>query len=175
MINIITLKRVADIGSPPITLSEAKAQAIVDFSDDDTLITQLLTKATRAVETHCNISIIYQRIELTADFSGQWQLPFGPVVGIESVQTPAGPTGSGPAGYTTDLTGWSVDGDIFNPATCNRMKIVYTAGDYCPADLKQVILEVLVFMYENRGKTADAGKLEDILAKADSYKNVGWV
>ncbi len=175
MINVISLKRVADLGQPPITLAEAKAQLIVDFSDDDTLITSLLTKATRAVESHCNISIIYQRIELTADFTEEWHLPWGPVVGVESVLTPVGNQGSGPTAYTVDTADWGLDGDDFNPKGCRRMRITYTAGNYCPDDLKQVILEVLTFMYENRGKTADAGKMEDILAKADSYRNLGWV
>lgn len=176
MMQVVDLKRVADLGSPPITLSEAKSQLIVDFTDDDALITQLLTKATRTVENYCQISIIYQRVQLIADIGAEfWELPYGPVIGLESVETTTSQTGSGVSLFEAATTAWRIVGSQFSSPFCYRYRLTYTAGNYCPEDLKQVILEVLVFMYENRGKTADADGMERILAKAGAYRKLWWV
>lgn len=173
--HIVDLKRVADLGSPPITRNDAKTQGIITFSDDDTFIDTLLTKATRAVENHCNISIIYQRIQLIADMDEAWELPYGPIIGLESVETPQSQSGSGVTLYEPSETDWRITGSQFSPTSCRRYKLVYTAGNYCPDDLKQVILEVLVFMYENRGKTGDADQLERILNKANYHRKLLWI
>lgn len=167
----IDLRRVVDLGSEFITLTEAKTQLRVTFTDDDTEITALITKARKAVENWCNISIVYQRIQFIGDLYVNWGLPYGPVIGIESVENPLSNQGSGPVTYEVDSDiWWQWDGDFFSPTPFKRYRITYTAGNYCPEDLKQVILEVLTFMYENRGKDTEAGQMEAILQKAIAYK-----
>lgn len=175
MINIIALTRVATLSPYPVTLQEVKDNAIVDFSDDDAFITSLIPRAIRLVEDHCNISITLQRIQLTADFHTQWDLPYGPVVGIEAVDTPQSQPGSGPVNYNTLADGWAIDGDVFDPKYCRRMRITYTAGDFCPPALKEVIILAATFLYENRGKDTNTAGLEEILSMADSYKKLLWV
>jgi len=126
--NIIDCARSESSPTEPVTLSEAKAQAIVTYSDDDTLITALITKARKAVENYCNISIVSQTVTLIADLYNDYELPYGPVTGILSAQTLSGTQGSGPATYETATQQWQTDGtqfltfmpqgvNSFNPAT----------------------------------------------------------
>lgn len=173
--NIINLKRVADLGSEPVTLTEAKTQLKVDFSDDDTKITALIPAARRFVEGYCNISIVYQRVELIAILETEWKLPLGPVIGLESVLVASGTQGSGPVNYESSTQEWTIDGDSFDPRSCSRQKITYTAGNFCPEDLKQVVLEVLTYLYENRGREVKQDEILFILQKADHYKVLLWI
>lgn len=174
---IINLRRVTDLAGEPVTLAEAKEKLRVTFTDDDTEITALITRARRFVEEYCNISIVYQRIELIAQLVEEWTLPWGPVIGIETVQDSQGQTGSGPVSYESSTRNWWVDGDQFNPAGWGeyKTKLVYTAGGVCPADLKEVILEVIVFLYENRGRDVKITDLQTILTNADTHKVMLWI
>lgn len=111
--NLIDIKRVESSPTEPCTLSQAKAQLIVTYTDDDTLITSLITKARKMIENYCNISIVAQSITMIADLYNEWELPYGPVTGITGVQTRTGNEGSGPGTYTTQTSGWSTDGTQF--------------------------------------------------------------
>lgn len=161
----------------PVSLVEAKAQLRVTFTDDDLEIYRLITKARQAIENYCNISIVTKRITLMAKFHDTWDLPFGPVTGLESVQTRISQTGSGPVSYETATTNWEVDGDRFDPAGCIRYKIVYTTGfSSCPEDLKQAILAQISYLYENRGVDAsEIGIVQQALDLAAPYKKMLWI
>lgn len=172
---IIRVTRVENIGAIPISLDEAKTQLRVTYSDDDPEITVLIKKAIRHVENHCNISIIYQRIEMIGRLEAEQRLPYGPVIGIESVGSSSGPTGSAPVTYSSAESGWSVDGDLFDTVNCLRYRIVYTAGNYLPDDLKDVCLQVLTFLYENRGKDVKTEDLKSILNNASNYFVPLWI
>ncbi len=169
---IIDLKRVQNIGAIPITLAEAKTQLRVDFSDDDTEITALISKAIRYIEGYCNISIIYQRVQLIALFDECMKLPYGPVIGIESVSSPNGTPGSAPVAYETYSGEWGSEGDMLTAD--GRLKVVYTAGNFLPDDLKDVVLELITFLYENRGKAPAQDEILPILRKAEYYKVCSW-
>lgn len=173
--NIISLSRVTDLGIEPITIDEAKTQLRVTFADDDMEITALITKARKYVENYCNISIVTQRIQVIACLVDNWELPYGPVITIESVQDSAGFTGSGPVTFANTTTDWAYIGGLFGRFYGYQYKIVYTAGMTCPADLKDAILQVVTFLYENRGKVVDVTGLQQVLTNADNYKRLLWI
>jgi hypothetical protein len=166
---IINLTRVANLGSPPVTEAEAKTKCRVTFTDDDTEFTALILRAIRFVENKLNISIIYQRIELIALFETEWKLPYGPVIGLESVMDSQGMQGSGPISYATTESDYTIDGDLYCASGYYRQKIAYTAGNFCPDDLKELILEVTSFLYENRGKEVDVTKVGEIIMSNGSH------
>ena len=182
--NIIDIKRVEANAVEPVSLGEAKAQCIVTYTDDDDLIDGYITMARKAIENYCNVSIVAQTVTLTADLYNEWELPYGPVTGITSVQRRTGTEGSGPAGYATATTGWNTEGDQFlsfvpngggfDPAAPfrgyfswgpfaspwgvnpeNRYRIVYTTGPYFPEDLRQAILLQVAWLYEHRGEAVE--------------------
>lgn len=196
---IVDIDRVEANPTEPITLDEAKAQLIINFHDDNDLITGLITQCRLAVEEYCSVSIVAKTITLFADIFSQYELPYGPVTGILSVQTRTGTEGSGPATYATAESGWGQEGTQFvkflpskaggfNPtvpfrgyfqwgedaseySNCgNRYKIVYTTGyTAVPANLKLAILNELVFRYENRGNQ-QTGICEAAQVLADPFK-----
>lgn len=111
--NLIDIKRSETGPTEPVSLEEIKDHLIITFTDDDNLLVSLLTKARKAIENHCSISIVTQTIILTADLYTEWELPFGPVLSISAVKTRATNEGSGPLSYTTAASGWNTDGQQF--------------------------------------------------------------
>lgn len=194
--NIIDCPRTESSPTEPCTLSEAKAQAIVTYSDDDTLITSMITMARKMIENYCNISIVAQTVTLIADLWNEYELPYGPVTGIQSVQTRTSTEGSGPASYATLTSGWAQDGvqfltfipsswGDFNPSipftgnldkpTNNRFKIQYTTGyDTVPDDLKQAVLMQVAWLYEHRGEQGLKEVCPEALVIADKYWRAVW-
>lgn len=174
--NIIDLKRVIDLEGEPVTLNEAKTQLRVTFDDDDVEIAKFITKARKRIENYCNISIVRQRVQLIAQMTCDYELPYGPVISIESVADSQGITGSGPMTFVTSTTNWQSAGDTFiNPSAYNQ-RIIYQAGmSECPDDLKDAILQMVVFLYENRGKSIDVIGLEEVLRSSDAYKKMIWI
>lgn len=111
--NILDIRRTESSPTEPCTLAEAKLQCIITYSDDDVLITALITKARKAIENYCNISIVAQTVTMIADLYNEWELPYGPVTGMAGVATRTGTEGSGPETYATATSGWSTDGVQF--------------------------------------------------------------
>lgn len=111
--NIVDISRTPLTPVEIITLAEAKAQLIVTYTDDDTLITGYILKAIKAIENFCNISLQPYTCTLTADLYQEWELPYGPVTAINTVQTRTANSGSGPQQYTGAAGNWLTDGTQF--------------------------------------------------------------
>lgn len=189
--NLIDIKRVESSPTEPVTLTQIKAQCIVTYSDDDTLLTALGIKARRAVENYCNVSMVAKTITMTADLYNEWELPYGPVTGITSVKTRNSLEGSGPPTYESEASGWKQDGEefitfipsgggspyettgppYFRPYSWfNRYKITYTAGPYTPEDLVHAVLVQTAYLYDHRGEELeDTGVCEQARVLAQPY------
>ena len=163
----------------PVSLTEAKAWLLVDFTGDDTLITQLITYCRGLVEDWCSISLIPKTITLTQSqlplvpgrdypygisrwdlsFYGytscnQWmELPYGPAINVNSV------TSVSDNGTVTVLalnTDYFVRGVEFKEIKWTGFNdtiiFMYTAGySVCPTPLKNAILNEISERYTNRG------------------------
>lgn len=179
---IIDIKRVESSPTEPLTLTQVKAHLIITATDDDTLLTALITSCRRVIEEYCAISIVTKTVTLIADLCREWELPYGPVTTVTSVSTRTGSSGSGPATYQAQTSGWETEGSDFlsfipggegwfNPGVpfrgyfqwgpyaspygygFNRYKIVYTAGyATVPEPLKLAILNEIAYRYEHRGE-----------------------
>lgn len=182
---IIDVKRVESSPTEPVTLAQVKSHLIITVTDDDTMLTALITSCRKAIEEYCAISIVVKTVTLIADLCKEWELPYGPVTGIQGVSTRTGSEGSGPGTYATQTSGWTTDGNEFvsfipsgvggfNPGTpftgyfqwgpyvsergypCTRYKIIYTSGySTVPEPLKLAILNEIAFRYERRGETGE--------------------
>lgn len=164
-----------DIGGEFVTLAEAKIQCRITFTDDDVEVTKFITIARKHIENWCNISIVYQRIVLIADFFVSWELPYPPVIGLESVENAVALTGSAPTTWQTSEINWGIIGNKFDPIGRYRYRITYTAGNYCPADLKQAILEQIAFLYEHRGEGGTSGISKEAMILAEPFKRLTWI
>lgn len=179
----------ATMGIEPVGLAEAKTHLRVTFNDDDVEIYRMITRARKYIENYCNISIVTQRIQVVADICGDWQLPYAPVITIESVETLQTYAGSGPRIYQPAPEPWQVEGNSFTGWNFgyditintrqtdfrNRTRVTYTAGtDYCPEDLKAAILAQVAFMYEKRGDTSES-KCAEALELAAPYRVLSWI
>lgn len=130
-----------DEGSEPVTLSEAKEWCKIDLSDDNDLITALITAARIMCENYSNIGFITR--EVTAHINnanGGLYLPYAPVIG--------GPSAVDEDNNTIELTYHF--GQIMEPY--GRYTVTYRAGyETLPEHLKTALKAQVLYLYENRG------------------------
>lgn len=172
----MALKLITAATGLAVTLVEAKAHLRVDTSDDDTLITAMITAATEAAEQATGRAIMPQTWELTLDeFPAALELTRVPVDSITSV------TYVDLDGTDQSLSAllYSLDNaDDFGPAyvvpaygtewpetrdEINAVQVRYAAGytdaAAVPESIKSWIKLQVGAMYENReSETVGAGK-----------------
>lgn len=137
----------------PVTLDEAKGWLKIsdDITDDDTVVTELITVARQMCEKYSNISFITRTVKATLrNTLGSISLPYGPHGAIASYKD-----------YNdTDVSSTIVKGDqfkvLYEPCT-DYIEVTYAAGyTTLPYDLKRAVLCQVASLYENRGD-ADGG------------------
>ncbi|MEI9989915.1 MAG: head-tail connector protein [Rhizomicrobium sp.] len=154
----------------PVTLAEAKAHLKVDTADDDALITAMITAARARAEWHTGRALIAQAWTLHLDCwpaSGTIEIPLPPLQSVVSVTSYARDDSAAvlsPSLYTVDAasaparlalkTGAPPPTNLRN---VNALAIAFTAGygaaaSDVPGLLKEAILELVAFLYENRGE-----------------------
>lgn len=152
----MTLRVVTAATAEPVTLAEAKKYLRVDVTDDDTLITALITAAREHVEHASGRSWATQTLELTfEEFGGALELEQGPVTAITSIKyidTSGVERTLGAGEYV--LRGeivQEVDAWPATYATEDAVKVRYTVGEtVIPQAVKTAILVMLAHLYENR-------------------------
>ena len=154
------LKRVTDATVEPVTLTEAKLYMRIDTSDDDTLITDLITAARQTCENWLRRSLINQTWKLSFDYviPRLVGLPMGPVNSISSVVI-----------VNQDTTTQTVDAStywlnaaqnalvMFSQLTGFQIEITYNTGygadeAAVPRPIKQGILSHIAYMYDSRAE-----------------------
>jgi uncharacterized phiE125 gp8 family phage protein len=171
------IKVITPPAAEPVSLAEAKLHLRVDGSDDDALITRLISAAREQAEHELDRSVAPQTLELRLDAfpSGAIRLPRGPVTEIVSVvyvdadgaeQTIAG------TNYSIDdaqIDAWLLpDYDYDWPSTrdeANAVRVRYAAGwTTCPSAVKQWILLAVGTMYAYREADSDRPALPSTFA-----------
>jgi hypothetical protein len=155
----MTSTLIAGPGAEPVTLAAAKAFCRIDAGDDDALVTALIAAARLHVEGLIGRALITQTWRLTVPCAPRLVvLPVIPAMAL--VEAPDGAVLQGDAVLLVEA------GD--------DVSIDYTAGygdaGDVPADLKQALLSLVAYWYENRdlAMTSPAG-VDRLLA---SYKRV---
>lgn len=71
----------------PVSDAEAKAQATIDFTDDNTLVTRLIAAARAHVEKYCGVRFASQTITVSCDrFADMCRFPEAPATSITSIK-----------------------------------------------------------------------------------------
>ena len=167
----------------PVTLAEAKAHLKVDVGDDDALITALISAARARAEWHTGRAMITQAWTLWLDaWPDVIELPLPPLQAVTALTT----YGRDDAAHVLDGASYFVDtasGRVtLNYGRCpptdlrrlNAVAVAFTAGyggaaANVPPPLKEAILELIAFLYENRGE-APAELPLDCLALLAPYR-----
>lgn len=179
MNQIISIDRSESSPTEPVTLAEVKSHLIITFTDDDTLLTSLITACRKAVENFCQISIARQTVTAILIYDCEQELPYGPVTDIYGVSSSVPNPGSGPVTYNTASSGWQTDGGDFKTfagESCARYKLVYGTGyAVVPGDLKLAVLNEIAFRYELRGERVDiTGICPLVQMIANPHKRYLW-
>lgn len=140
----MTSTLIAGPGEEPVTLAEAKAWCRIDTTDEDALVTALIAAARLQVESLTGRALVTQSWRLTT-------CPRGLVVALPVI----------PVSALTDAPDGAVlQGDAVLLATreSGEITIDYTAGYGAaadvPQDLKQAVLTLVAFWFENRDSLA---------------------
>ncbi len=154
----------------PVTLAEAKLHLKVDTTDDDALITRLITAARTRAEWHTGRALNTQSWILWLDAwpeCGIVEIPLPPLQSVSSVTVYAPDdraTVLDPAIYQVDtasaparLTLKSTVMPPINMRAINAIGVAFTAGygnaaTDVPAGFRAAILELIAFLYEHRGE-----------------------
>jgi uncharacterized phiE125 gp8 family phage protein len=132
----------------PITLAQAKAWLRVTHTDEDAIITALITAARQICEGYISKSFVERTVTaIVRNDLGNVKLPYGPVGNITYVYDVDGNEITGTE-YT--LTGVS-DKRLGYPMS-SYVKVIYTAGySVLPQQFKTALKMQLSWMYTHRG------------------------
>lgn len=151
----------------PITLNEAKNHLRVDTANDDTLITALITTARQLAERETKRAFITQTWEMYLDSAtAEIEIPKSPLQSITSIKVIS------EAGVSSEVSNtWYVVDVSENLPGRVKLKSGYTwpshrnfasfiiefkagygdAATNIPEPLRQAILQLIGFLYDNRG------------------------
>ena len=133
----------------PVTIEEAKAQAIIDDSiPDDTLIQSYITTARQQCEAYIGLSFLQREIQAIVNNSlGNIYLPYGPIQEVLSIY--------GEDDVEIKSDSYKILGLGFKQIKYpmrNYLKVTYMAGySELPQVFKTAILQQVAYLYENRG------------------------
>ena len=142
-----------------------------DFTDDDTLIGELITSARVRLEDYTGLSFIPKTLEIEfTNLAGNFVIPFGPVTEITSLT------------YSdedlTAITEYTTTNNLSKLKTPlnENMIMTYEAGyATLPKGLKLAMLKQIAWDYTNRGDERKDLAM-DAMVQASSYKEVGtWL
>jgi uncharacterized phiE125 gp8 family phage protein len=162
----------------PVTLAEAKAHLRLDTSDEDALVTTLITASRARAEWHTGRAFVTQSWCLRLDgwpVGDVVEVPLPPLIGVDEVAvTDADNVRSvlDPSCYRVDTA--SEPGRVMlakRPPSLRHhdsLEITFTAGygaeAAVPVAVKQAILEIVADLHAHRGDVADpVGRAGQIL------------
>lgn len=161
------------VTTEPVTLAEAKAWIKIanSYTDDDTIITALISVAREMLEQHLSLTIPTKTVTVVLKNEiGDMELPYGPIQSITSAADYDGEA------LTVDED-YELEGENFKRLITpyNYIKMVYVAGwATVPEILKTAIKMQVGFMYEHRGDEQETNGLsKDALMLAKSYSRNG--
>jgi uncharacterized phiE125 gp8 family phage protein len=170
----------------PITVEEVKSYMRLEglqdvdesmataFTEDDELIERLIVSARKKLETMYGISIVPKTLRaVLTNQAGDIEIPQGPVSSITSLKDKSGTA-------ITDYTilGYSEAEEAYNDfiqleSPCyEKMVLIYEAGyDEVPEGLKDEILRMVTYWYENRGDK----ELKGFVFQTSEFNRNAWL
>jgi len=150
----------ADAAVEPVSRTDVKNWLRIDYTSDDTLIDSLISGARQHLEKLTGRSLVNKLITANIELSGQnpkvWivDLPYSPLVCVNSVTVKEGVNDTEALTVNDD---YEVIGGKLWLYIQGIYTVVYQAGyGVLPNDLRNDMLTLVSWMYENRGKQMNA-------------------
>lgn len=184
---MMRLKKTTEPAIDPVTAAEVKTLSRIDCSDEDDLITTLISVATNYVERWLGRQLISATYVLTMDElpNDVVKLPKPPLINVVSVtyvNSSGNRTGVSTSLYDVNTNGqWGEFYLAYNQSwptdespRKNGVEITYDAGygssaDDVPEGIKQAIKMLAADMYERREAQVDKALMDNPV-----YKNLLW-
>lgn len=161
---VIEAKQAEAAVTEPVTLAEAKqwCKIELDITEENTLLTQLITAARKQLEGYLCISLVDKTVTaILRNELGSIELPYGPVKDITIVKDANG--------NAVDTGNYEITGEEFKKlkSPCdNFITVVYETGyDLMPDYFKTAILNQILYLYENRGDAINISPMASMLLK----------
>lgn len=137
----------------PVTLTEAKNFCKIDISTDNDLINLLITAARQMCESYTGVGFVpHTAVAVLNNSNGDIYIPYGPMIGINSVENEQGTV------LILD-TNYTLGGNEFKRLKTplqNNITIDYTTGyTTLPDALKTALLNQVYYLYDNRSVGVD--------------------
>lgn len=158
--------KISNEGSEPLLLADVKSYLRVDYSDDDTYITNLITFVRQKVENFTGKALVTKTIEAWwPDIPETIPLPYPEHDSIIEVQF----NGSVSTDYyTSGLTRFVIE-PIYIPkiqsGNDQGAYVKYTTSGNFPEGIKGEMYKIISDMYTNRGETME-GRWTDLSGNA---------
>lgn len=150
----------ADAAVEPVSRTDVKNWLRIDYTSDDTLIDSLISAARQHLEKLTGRSLVNKLITANIELTGQnpkvWivDLPYSPLVCVNSVTIKEGVNDTEALTVNDD---YEVIGGKLWLYIQGIYTVVYQAGyGVLPNDLRNDMLTLVSWMYENRGKKMNA-------------------
>lgn len=146
---ILNIEQNTDLSIEPVTLTECKAWMKIAFTDDDAVISGLITAARKVLEGYTGLSFGQKKYTVLIDAEDTvLTLPYGPVNAIVSVSRYdryGDASVVDPGNYTFS------NGKLWLQES-GYVEVVYTTkGVVVNEDLKTDIKKLVAWYYQNRG------------------------
>jgi hypothetical protein len=146
----------SDVVVEPVSLTDAKNWMRISYTDDDSMIKELIQSARKHIEFLTGVSfgskLLKANIELTGTIPGVWMvdLPYGPMICVNEVKWK---TGFNQFESLVKNDDYEIIGNKLWFYYEGNYTITYQAGySSLPEDIKSDILTLVTWSYENRGK-----------------------
>lgn len=160
----------SNVGDEPLSVSTVKSYLKVDFSDDDTLITSMITQARELIEEFTGLALVVKTIEyFDEEIAEEILLPFPEHDEITELQL------NGEVStdyYKSGLTQFLIkpnSTEVTSGADDYGIYVKYTTTGNCPEAIKLEMLRLIAEKYVNRGNTFE-GPITEL--SENSYANL---
>jgi len=152
--------KLGTVATEPITLAEAKAWLKVDYADEDSLITMLISGVREQVELFTGLGIVARTIEyFDEEIADEITLPYPDHASITEVKINDVVS---TAYKKTGITQFIIypETTFLSGEDNQGIYIKYVTSGNCPTGLKLEMLKIIDEKYRNRGNTFEGSITE---------------
>jgi hypothetical protein len=168
----------SDVVVEPVSLTDAKNWMRISYTDDDSMIKELIQSARKHIEFLTSVSfgskLLKANIELTGTIPGVWMvdLPYGPMICVNEVKWK---TGFNQFETLVKNDDYEIIGNKLWFYYEGNYTITYQAGySSLPEDIKSDILTLVTWSYENRGKKFKGDQTTGTLSEFPKWDGLNY-